>query len=162
MQGSAPCRPEQNASEGQYRNGTSISQAKQLQKLLFLIETDLLPTQIKDSRGSLVSKGKELLQLSSFHSVSLFDRQAHSKQIGQAWPTQAGCRSVSTPRGGRLCSPKISTLPGFSIAQPYKRRKIKCLKKVVPSPSLQPQQFIERGGQGLSTHVVSIIHSQIC
>lgn len=32
-------------------------------------------------------------------------------------------------------------------------------KKVAPSPSLQPQNGPEKGGQGLFTHVVSIIHS---
>lgn len=160
MQCPAPCRPEQKASKGQYRNGTSISQARQLQELLFLIDRPVSnPNQRLE--GTPCKQGKRAPS-AQFFPFSLFDRQARSKQIGQAWPTQAGCRSVSTPRGGRLCSPKISMLPGFNTAQPYKRRKIQCLKKVVPSPSLQPQQSIERGGQGLSTHTVSIIHSQIC
>jgi len=138
----------------------SASPGRQLQNPLLLTEACWHPA----TGGPHTNGGREALhQLCCFRSVSLFDRRACSKQMGQAWPTYAGCRSVSAPRGRRQCSPKNTTLPGFITVQLYERRKIKCLKKNRGCPitmAAAAEWSRERGGQGLF-HACSIHHSQL-
>lgn len=79
--------PEQKASEGQHMPVQTTAGAAPS-------DTER-PAWAPDTK--IPGKEGEILQLSSFHSVSLFDRQARSKQISQVWPTEAGCTSASVP-----------------------------------------------------------------